>query len=190
MLEMYVNPDEAHFFMIFLFLCVLVFTWLGVKLKNNYLSIFFSFCLFPEWSLKWVSLAFVVRQARVLPGLKTLRLHYSNCKAYNADFDGDEMNAHFPQSELCRAEAYGIGRWPFCFIFTEYWEGRGGCSPNGPIGFNFPLDLSTVCSWLFCIQCWLHAILQWFLRVCGLKLSQPVPKFKPCFNDSDWFVVV
>uniref|UniRef100_A0A4W4F5Z6 DNA-directed RNA polymerase subunit n=1 Tax=Electrophorus electricus TaxID=8005 RepID=A0A4W4F5Z6_ELEEL len=44
--------------------------------------------------------------AHVLPGEKVLRLHYANCKAYNADFDGDEMNAHFPQSELGRAEAY------------------------------------------------------------------------------------
>lgn len=47
-------------------------------------------------------------KARVLPGEKTLRMHYANCKAYNADFDGDEMNAHFPQNELCRAEAYTI----------------------------------------------------------------------------------
>lgn len=44
-------------------------------------------------------------RARVLPGLKTMRLHYANCKAYNADFDGDEMNAHYPQSEHARAEA-------------------------------------------------------------------------------------
>lgn len=44
--------------------------------------------------------------ARILPEEKVLRLHYANCKAYNADFDGDEMNAHFPQSELGRAEAY------------------------------------------------------------------------------------
>lgn len=35
-------------------------------------------------------------------------MHYANCKAYNADFDGDEMNAHFPQSELARAEAYTL----------------------------------------------------------------------------------
>ncbi|XP_069833350.1 DNA-directed RNA polymerase I subunit RPA1 [Dendropsophus ebraccatus] len=47
-------------------------------------------------------------KARILPGEKVLRLHYANCKAYNADFDGDEMNAHFPQSELGRAEAYTI----------------------------------------------------------------------------------
>ncbi|XP_055096768.1 DNA-directed RNA polymerase I subunit RPA1 isoform X3 [Symphalangus syndactylus] len=45
-------------------------------------------------------------RARILPEEKVLRLHYANCKAYNADFDGDEMNAHFPQSELGRAEAY------------------------------------------------------------------------------------
>ncbi|XP_068131545.1 DNA-directed RNA polymerase I subunit RPA1 [Hyperolius riggenbachi] len=47
-------------------------------------------------------------KARILPGEKVLRLHYANCKAYNADFDGDEMNAHFPQSELGRAEAYTL----------------------------------------------------------------------------------
>ncbi|XP_056138723.1 DNA-directed RNA polymerase I subunit RPA1 [Lampris incognitus] len=46
--------------------------------------------------------------ARILPDEKVLRLHYANCKAYNADFDGDEMNAHFPQSELSRAEAYTL----------------------------------------------------------------------------------
>ncbi|CAG9831713.1 unnamed protein product [Diabrotica balteata] len=46
--------------------------------------------------------------ARILKGEKTLRLHYANCKAYNADFDGDEMNAHFPQNELARSEGYNI----------------------------------------------------------------------------------
>lgn len=50
-------------------------------------------------------------QARVLPGEKTLRLHYANCKSYNADFDGDEMNAHFPQNEVARAEGYNIGTY-------------------------------------------------------------------------------
>ncbi|KAK3638050.1 hypothetical protein LTR22_018012 [Elasticomyces elasticus] len=47
-------------------------------------------------------------RARVLPGEKTLRMHYANCNTYNADFDGDEMNMHFPQNELARAEALGI----------------------------------------------------------------------------------
>ena len=44
-------------------------------------------------------------KARVLPGEKTIRMHYANCNAYNADFDGDEMNMHFPQNENARAEA-------------------------------------------------------------------------------------
>ncbi|KAK3022372.1 hypothetical protein RJ639_047346 [Escallonia herrerae] len=45
---------------------------------------------------------------RVLKGEKTLRMHYANCSTYNADFDGDEMNVHFPQDEISRAEAYDI----------------------------------------------------------------------------------
>ena len=47
-------------------------------------------------------------RARVLKGEKVMRLHYAICKSYNADFDGDEMNAHFPQNEVARAEAYNI----------------------------------------------------------------------------------
>jgi DNA-directed RNA polymerase I subunit RPA1 len=44
----------------------------------------------------------------VLPGEKTIRMHYANCNTYNADFDGDEMNMHFPQNELARAEAMTV----------------------------------------------------------------------------------
>ncbi|XP_021350780.1 DNA-directed RNA polymerase I subunit RPA1-like [Mizuhopecten yessoensis] len=58
-------------------------------------------------------------KARVLPGEKTLRLHYANCKAYNADFDGDEMNAHFPQNELARAEAYTIASTDFQYLVPK-----------------------------------------------------------------------
>ncbi|CCH40549.1 DNA-directed RNA polymerase I subunit A1 [Wickerhamomyces ciferrii] len=47
-------------------------------------------------------------KVRVLPGEKTLRLHYANTNAYNADFDGDEMNMHFPQNENARAEALNL----------------------------------------------------------------------------------
>ena len=50
----------------------------------------------------------MAHKARVLKGEKVMRLHYSNCKSYNADFDGDEMNAHYPQSEVARAEAYNL----------------------------------------------------------------------------------
>ncbi|NSL75548.1 MAG: DNA-directed RNA polymerase subunit A' [Thaumarchaeota archaeon] len=41
---------------------------------------------------------------RVLP-YRTFRLHPAVCPPYNADFDGDEMNLHVPQSTEARAEA-------------------------------------------------------------------------------------
>eukprot|EP01117_Protostelium_nocturnum_P010783 TRINITY_DN3884_c0_g1_i4.p1 TRINITY_DN3884_c0_g1~~TRINITY_DN3884_c0_g1_i4.p1 ORF type:complete len:1636 (+),score=631.33 TRINITY_DN3884_c0_g1_i4:22-4908(+) len=42
---------------------------------------------------------------KVLETEKTLRMHYANCNSFNADFDGDEMNIHFPQDQISRAEA-------------------------------------------------------------------------------------
>ncbi|WRT67829.1 uncharacterized protein IL334_004803 [Kwoniella shivajii] len=47
----------------------------------------------------------MVHTVKVLLGEKTIRMHYANCNSYNADFDGDEMNIHFPQNEVARAEA-------------------------------------------------------------------------------------
>jgi len=41
---------------------------------------------------------------KVLPG-RTFRLHPAAAAPYNADFDGDEMNIHSPQTEEARAEA-------------------------------------------------------------------------------------
>lgn len=48
--------------------------------------------------------------ARILPKEKTIRMNYVNCNTYNADFDGDEMNVHFPQDEVSRSEAMLIAR--------------------------------------------------------------------------------
>ncbi|OBZ76821.1 DNA-directed RNA polymerase I subunit rpa1 [Grifola frondosa] len=50
----------------------------------------------------------MAHKARVLHGEKTIRMHYANCNSYNADFDGDEMNIHFPQNQVARAEAMFI----------------------------------------------------------------------------------
>ncbi|KAL6046323.1 DNA-directed RNA polymerase subunit [Balamuthia mandrillaris] len=50
----------------------------------------------------------MAHKVKILKTEKTLRMHYANCNTYNADFDGDEMNVHFPQNELARAEAYNI----------------------------------------------------------------------------------
>jgi DNA-directed RNA polymerase I subunit RPA1 len=50
----------------------------------------------------------MAHQARVLKKDDVVRMHYANCNSYNADFDGDEINLHFPQTELGRAEAYHV----------------------------------------------------------------------------------
>lgn len=42
-------------------------------------------------------------------------------KSFNADFDGDEMNMHLPQSELARAEAAEIAA-NFNQVFSMYFE--------------------------------------------------------------------
>ncbi|KAJ7129444.1 hypothetical protein C8R44DRAFT_776823 [Mycena epipterygia] len=44
----------------------------------------------------------MAHKARVLKGEKTIRMHYAN---WSPDFDGDEMNIHFPQNQVSRAEA-------------------------------------------------------------------------------------
>lgn len=38
-------------------------------------------------------------------GCRTFRFNECVCNPYNADFDGDEMNVHVPQTEEARAEA-------------------------------------------------------------------------------------
>ena len=43
-------------------------------------------------------------RVKVMP-YKTFRLNLAVCPPYNADFDGDEMNLHIPQTEEARAEA-------------------------------------------------------------------------------------
>ncbi|ELP88260.1 DNA-directed RNA polymerase I subunit RPA1, putative [Entamoeba invadens IP1] len=45
---------------------------------------------------------------KVLKVEKTMRMHYSNCNTFNADFDGDEMNMHLPQSIIARSEIQNI----------------------------------------------------------------------------------
>lgn len=49
-------------------------------------------------------MSIMAHKVRVLPG-RTFRLNLLVCPPYNADFDGDEMNLHVPQSEEARAEA-------------------------------------------------------------------------------------
>ncbi|EPS62830.1 hypothetical protein M569_11956, partial [Genlisea aurea] len=49
-------------------------------------------------------MSIMCHRARIMPW-RTLRFNESVCNPYNADFDGDEMNMHVPQTEESRAEA-------------------------------------------------------------------------------------
>ena len=49
-------------------------------------------------------MSIMCHRARVLPS-RTFRFNECVCSPYNADFDGDEMNLHLPQTEEARAEA-------------------------------------------------------------------------------------
>nr|UXY87319.1 RNA polymerase III largest subunit [Cryptomonas sp.] len=49
----------------------------------------------------------MAHRVRIVPG-KTFRFNGCVCKPYNADFDGDEMNIHVPQTQKSRAEAISL----------------------------------------------------------------------------------
>ena len=65
-----------------------------------------------------------VLQAKVMHH-RTFRFNVCVCTPYNADFDGDEMNMHLPQTEEAKAEAITlmgvsfrvVGRVFFFFCF-------------------------------------------------------------------------
>eukprot|EP00727_Mastigamoeba_balamuthi_P012494 m51a1_g7868 putative beta and beta-prime subunits of dna dependent rna-polymerase (1422) ;mRNA; f:275352-280573 len=49
-------------------------------------------------------ISIMAHRARIVP-FRTFRFNECCCTPYNADFDGDEMNLHLPQTEEARAEA-------------------------------------------------------------------------------------
>ncbi|MFB0557740.1 MAG: DNA-directed RNA polymerase subunit A' [Candidatus Bathyarchaeia archaeon] len=49
-------------------------------------------------------MSIMAHRVRVLP-YRTFRMHLAVCPPYNADFDGDEMNLHIPQSKEAQTEA-------------------------------------------------------------------------------------
>ncbi|CAG5085409.1 Similar to Polr1a: DNA-directed RNA polymerase I subunit RPA1 (Mus musculus) [Cotesia congregata] len=76
----------------------------------------------------------MAHKARILKGEQTLRLHYSNCKAYNADFDGDEMNAHLPQNEVGRSEGYNLAGVSHQYLVPKDGTPLGGLIQDHVIG--------------------------------------------------------
>jgi DNA-directed RNA polymerase subunit A' len=73
---------------------------------------------------------------RVLPG-STFRINPLVCVSYNADFDGDEMNLHFPQTEEARAEARSLLLMDNQIITPRYGLSIIGCIQEALLGNYF-----------------------------------------------------
>ncbi|XP_070528847.1 DNA-directed RNA polymerase I subunit RPA1 isoform X2 [Cardiocondyla obscurior] len=101
-------------------------SFIGVKIVHRHLQNGDILLLNRQPTLHKPSI--MAHKARVLKGEKTIHLHYANCKAYNADFDGDEMNAHFPQNELARSESYNIAN-----VCNQYLVPKDGTPLSGLI---------------------------------------------------------
>ncbi|MFC1728676.1 DNA-directed RNA polymerase subunit A' [Nanoarchaeota archaeon] len=71
-------------------------------------------------------MSMMCHKVRVLPG-KTLRLNVAVCHPYNADFDGDEMNLHIPQTEEARSEAELLMQVQTQLISPRYGLSVIGC---------------------------------------------------------------
>lgn len=64
-------------------------------------------------------LSMMAHRVKVLP-YNTFRFNPAVCAPYNADFDGDEMNLHIPQSEEALAEAETLMLVQECIISPRY----------------------------------------------------------------------
>ncbi len=71
-------------------------------------------------------MSMMCHRVKVLPG-RTLRLNPAVCHPYNADFDGDEMNLHIPQTEEARAEAEILMEVQTQLISVRYGLSIIGC---------------------------------------------------------------
>ncbi len=78
-------------------------------------------------------MSMMAHRVRVLPG-KTFRLNPAVCAPYNADFDGDEMNLHIPQTEEARAEAEVLMQVQTQIISPRYGLSIIGCNQDAITG--------------------------------------------------------
>ncbi len=78
-------------------------------------------------------MSMMAHRVKVLPGL-TLRLSPAVCAPYNADFDGDEMNLHIPQTEEARAEAELLMQVQTQIISPRYGLSIIGCNQDAISG--------------------------------------------------------
>jgi DNA-directed RNA polymerase subunit A' len=78
-------------------------------------------------------MSMMCHKVKVLPG-RTFRLNPAVCTPYNADFDGDEMNLHIPQTEEARAEAETLMMVQTQVISPRYGLSIIGCTQDAVSG--------------------------------------------------------
>jgi DNA-directed RNA polymerase subunit A' len=78
-------------------------------------------------------MSMMCHEVKVLPA-KTFRLNPAVCAPYNADFDGDEMNLHIPQTEEARSEAEVLMKVQTQLISSGYGLSVIGCIQDGISG--------------------------------------------------------
>ena len=78
-------------------------------------------------------MSMMCHKVRILDG-KTFRMNTAVCHPYNADFDGDEMNLHIPQTEEARAEAEILMDVSTQLISPAYGLAVMGCTQDAVTG--------------------------------------------------------
>ncbi|MHA1873328.1 MAG: DNA-directed RNA polymerase subunit A' [Candidatus Heimdallarchaeaceae archaeon] len=78
-------------------------------------------------------MSIMCHRVKILPG-KSFRLNPSVCTPYNADFDGDEMNLHIPQTEEARAEAEILMQVQTQIMTPKHGKNIIGCIDDGITG--------------------------------------------------------
>jgi DNA-directed RNA polymerase III subunit RPC1 len=75
-------------------------------------------------------MSIMAHRAKVMPW-RTFRFNECVCSPYNADFDGDEMNMHLPQTEEARAEAANlmavVNNLVRSLLSYDWWLCKYGC---------------------------------------------------------------
>ncbi len=121
-------------------------------------------------------MSIMAHRVRVLAG-KSFRLNPSVCNPYAADFDGDEMNLHIPQTEEARAEAEILMQVQTQIITPKNGLNIIGCSTDAITG-NYLLTKEMEFSKEDAIQL-LHSI--------GVHRPERFEKFKKTVNGKEIF---
>ncbi len=117
-------------------------------------------------------------KVKIVPGL-TFRLNPAVCAPYNADFDGDEMNLHIPQTEEARAEAEILMEVRTQLISPRYGLGIIACNHDS-IGGNYMLTKMLELPRAQAVE---------LLASVGVEDFSKLPK-KPVINGKDIFSVL